>query len=68
MLTKISTLQANERKLALFLFAMFFTLEIMWALGTVNWGSAARHHIPAIGLLVISAFYVISRVQNKHLS
>ena len=37
----------------LFLVLMFFALEMLWALGTVNWGSAVRHHIPALGILVI---------------
>ena len=37
----------------LFLVLMFFALEMLWALGTVNWGSAVRHHIPAMGILVI---------------
>ena len=36
-----------------FLIIMFFALEILWALGTVNWGSAVRHHIPAMGILVL---------------
>lgn len=36
-----------------FLVMMFFALELMWAVGTVNWGSAVRHHIPGMGLLVI---------------
>ena len=37
----------------IFLVLMFFALELMWALGTVNWGSAVRHHIPGMGLLII---------------
>jgi hypothetical protein len=32
---------------------MFMALEMLWALGTVKWGSAVRHHIPAMGILVI---------------
>lgn len=36
-----------------YLILMFFALEILWALGTVNWGSAVRHHIPAMGILMI---------------
>ena len=36
-----------------FLITMFMALEMLWALGTVNWGSAVRHHIPAMGILVI---------------
>ena len=30
-------------------------MEVIWALGTVNWGSAARHHVPAMGLLLIGS-------------
>ncbi|MDA9341062.1 hypothetical protein N9R25_03545 [Gammaproteobacteria bacterium] len=36
-----------------FLIVMFVSLEMLWALGTVNWGSAVRHHIPALGILAI---------------
>lgn len=37
----------------IFLILMFFALEILWALGTVNWGSAVRHHVPGMGILMI---------------
>ena len=37
----------------MFLILMFLALETLWALGTVNWGSAVRHHIPGMGLLMI---------------
>lgn len=30
----------------------YFTLEATWAVGTFNWGTAARHHLPSIGLLL----------------
>ena len=56
----ILTVSREYRTLGLVLFLLFLVLETLWALGTVNWGSAARHHIPGLGLLVISAFYVIS--------
>lgn len=32
---------------------MWFLIELVWSLGTVNWGTAARHHVPAVGLLLI---------------
>ncbi len=41
---------------AMFVCASYLVLETIWALGTVNWGTAARHHIPSAGLLVIAAF------------
>lgn len=39
-----------------FIFFCFFyiLLEIFWSLGTVNWGTALRHHLPSIGLLLIN--------------
>ena len=36
-----------------FLILTFFAIEMLWALGTVNWGSAVRHHIPGMGILMI---------------
>ncbi len=36
-----------------FLILTFLAIEMLWALGTVNWGSAVRHHIPGMGILMI---------------
>jgi len=30
-------------------------LEMIWSVGTSNWGTAVRHHIPAYGVLLASA-------------
>jgi hypothetical protein len=27
------------------------TMEVMWGLGTTNWGTAIRHHVPAFGVV-----------------
>ncbi len=32
---------------------MWFMMELVWSVGTINWGTAARHHVPAVALLVI---------------
>ena len=56
----IFILTGQIKIIGLFLFTLFLILEIIWALGTVNWGSAARHHIPGLGLLVISTFYILA--------
>jgi len=45
----------------IFLILMFFALESLWALGTVNWGSAVRHHIPSMGILLITAICFLDK-------
>ena len=35
-----------------------FFIETMWSVGTVNWGTASRHHVVSYGLLAIVAFYI----------
>ena len=37
-----------------FLFGLVLTMEFLWALGTINWGTAIRHHVLAYGLLVLT--------------
>lgn len=34
----------------------YILLETIWSVGTVNWGTAARHHLPACGLLLLAAY------------
>jgi hypothetical protein len=40
---------------------LYFAMELLWALGTVNWGTAIRHHLPAFGLLAVSGGPLIMR-------
>jgi hypothetical protein len=35
-----------------FLLFCFFVMEGLWSLGTSNWGTAIRHHLPAVGVLL----------------
>jgi hypothetical protein len=30
-----------------------FGMELLWAMGTVNWGTAIRHHLPTLGLFAV---------------
>jgi len=39
-----------------FLFLSYLVLEFIWSVGTTNWGTSVRHHIPAFGLLLLAAF------------
>jgi len=36
-----------------FLLIVVLGIELMWALGTVNWGTAIRHHVPGYGVIVL---------------
>lgn len=49
-------LRQGPRLAALMVFSSFIVLETAWALGTFNWGTATRHHIPGLGLLLLAAF------------
>jgi hypothetical protein len=36
-----------------FLLIIFLGMELMWALGTINWGTATRHHVPGYSVIVL---------------
>jgi hypothetical protein len=36
-----------------FLFIAVLGLELVWALGTINWGTAIRHHVPGYSVIVL---------------
>ncbi|MCR4291270.1 MAG: hypothetical protein NUV76_00170, partial [Candidatus Kuenenia sp.] len=46
----------QRRRIIMFVFGSYLMIETIWSVGTINWGTAARHHIPSIGLLLIAAF------------
>src|SRR5699024_248830 len=48
------------------IFWLFILSEVLWAMGTVNWGTAIRHHLIAYGLiLVLSVPYM--KIVNKRI-
>ena len=36
-----------------FLLIVVLCMEFYWALGTINWGTAIRHHLPSYSILVL---------------
>jgi predicted RND superfamily exporter protein len=36
-----------------FLLIVVLGMELMWALGTINWGTATRHHVPGHSVIVL---------------
>ena len=55
-----------SRRPLLFIFLAYLILETFWSFGTTNWGTASRHHVPGLALLLIPGFYFYSkRSSNK---
>lgn len=46
----------TRRRFAYFMLILYFLIEFIWSLGTVNWGTSARHHLPSLGLLLLAVF------------
>ena len=43
----------DDKKIILILLTSYLAVEFAWSLGTTNWGTAQRHHIPTLGLLFL---------------
>jgi hypothetical protein len=43
-----------------FILLSYIAICLIWSIGTVNWGTASRHHAPGLGLLLVAAFYSVS--------
>ncbi len=52
----LRNMPTQGRKPVIFVFVSYLVIETIWSIGTINWGTAARHHIPSIGLLVVAAY------------
>lgn len=61
----IHKIPIEKRRLVRSIFLLYFMTEGLWSLGTINWGTAMRHHIPAFGLLVVSAFAYSARMAGR---
>lgn len=47
---------SQHRRVLLFIFISYFAMEAIWSIGTINWGTSIRHHLPALGLLLVAAY------------
>ena len=54
---RILNIKHTYYKFYMLLFLVYFVAEISWALGTNNWGTAVRHHVPTIGILLVLSFF-----------
>jgi len=54
----IKFLEKFEKKyLYTIIFVSMIVMEIIYAQATVNWGTATRHHMPAMGLFILMLFF-----------
>lgn len=54
--SNLPKIASYKKTVVIFLIVSYFITELIWSLGTSNWGTAMRHHLPGTGLLLISAF------------
>jgi len=45
-----------ERRIVDLVVAMWFFLELVWSIGTVNWGTASRHHAMGYSLVLVAGW------------
>jgi hypothetical protein len=45
--------EMHKRLLVLFVFGAYLGSELVWSLGTINWGTASRHHVASMALLIL---------------
>ena len=46
-------------------FLLFITMELVYSQATVNWGTASRHHLPVLGILMILSCYSSKEFKKK---
>jgi len=47
----------KKNTLMINLFLLYLFLELVWSVGTINWGTALRHHVPSWGLLIVCSLH-----------
>ena len=50
----------------LFIFLSYLLIETLWSLGTSNWGTSSRHHLPSLGLLLVASFAYRNVISSKY--
>ena len=54
------------RRVLFILIILYFIMELVWALGTTNWGTASRHHVPIVGVLLIIGIAFRNQPNRKY--
>ncbi len=54
-----------NKEIFIILLLMYVIMEFIYAQATVNWGTASRHHLPSLGLLVMIAYFPFIRIKKN---
>lgn len=63
---KLRYLNNKDKYFAILFSIIFFSIELSWALGTFNWGTAIRHHLSSLGVLTILVSYIVDIIRKKN--
>ncbi len=61
---KIIYLKSQKNTFQIF-FLIFLLMEFIYAQATVNWGTASRHHLPVLGILILISFLKTSKPKRN---
>lgn len=56
-------LQFNNKNIFNIFLIMLVVYETVYAQGTVNYGTATRHHVPVMGLLILISFFPFKKIR-----
>jgi hypothetical protein len=56
----------GHERYILLIFLSYLIMETIWSLGTSNWGTASRHHLPSLGLLLVMGFAYRNVISSKY--
>ena len=62
-----SSTSGSQNKQLIFLkcFLLFLGIELIWAIGTANWGNAIRHHVPGLPIIIILFSISLKNIYEK---
>lgn len=55
----------NKQLIFLKCFLLFLGIELIWAIGTSNWGNAIRHHVPGLPIIIILFSISLKNIYEK---
>ena len=61
---EISFKNIKNEQFGILIFSYFVLIELIWFMGVNNRGTASRHHIPSVGLLVLCT--LIDKYKNEN--
>ena len=61
MILKKIILDFENKKIFIILSLIYFIMEFIYAQATVNWGTASRHHVPTLGVMMLAAYFPVKK-------